>query len=237
MIKVFSFSFLILFLLEGCFNCNFKRKTNSSGHQKVAKLNGQGYFEITYHDNDQFNTVESVENDSLNGFSYSFYKNGNVYEKAEFQNGKRIGHSLIYNEDGMLSFYRCFVKPGRIAYRRAYINGKVAKEEGSFIVLEPQKIREVEGDSLLSILITTIIPPDCYDVITDIKVVDENQNIVDSVKLNDQEEFVYDMRLNGADKTLVINCTLHESFMDSVTVVESISPKSSLIKMLKNKGN
>jgi hypothetical protein len=221
--------------MGGCFSCDFNKNEKKSVSDKVEKMDASGFYEISYLEDGQINALESFENELLNGFSYSFYDNGNVYEQAEFRNGKRIGDNIIYNRDGMLAFYRCFLKPGQIAYQRAYSKGKVVKEEGGFIALETQNIYKEEGDSILSILISTIIPPDCYNVTTDIKVLDENNIVVESVLLEDQEEFVFEMRLNATVKTLKVNCTLHESFLDSVTIFESISDKDSLVNMLENK--
>lgn len=256
MIKFFWGLGFALLLLGGCFNNNFQDNDNNSGVQRIERPNGQGFYEITYSEDGQINTIESFKNDSLNGFSYSFHGNGNVYEKAKFENGKRIGHNLIYNEDGMLDFYRYFIKPGKLVFRRAYQNGKVVKEEGALIVLEPLNIFQEKGDSMLSIQITTVIPPDCFrvttdikNITTDIKEIEEKQSIVDSVQLAqqqsildsvnliDQEEFVYDMRLNDAGKTLFIKSTLHESFMDSVTVFMSVSDKNELLKKLEERND
>lgn len=65
----------------------------------------------------------------------------------------------------------------------------------------------------------------------------KKQNIVDSVQLTDQEKFVYDMQLNSSAKTLFIKCTLHESFMDSVTIFMSVSYKDELLKILEEKND
>ncbi|RCW36615.1 toxin-antitoxin system YwqK family antitoxin [Marinilabilia salmonicolor] len=231
MIKFFCCCFVALFVFESCFNSNSKKEDNSV-YQKIEKLDGQGVYEVTYTEDGQISAIKSFTNDTLNGFSYSFHENGNVYEKAEFKNGKRIGHNLIYNEDGMLAFYRYFIKPGKLVFRRAYQNGNVVKEDGGFIVLEPLGISQEQGDSLLSIHITTIIPPDCYNVTTDIEVIDEKHNILDSVQLIDQEVFVYDMQLNNTVRTVLVKCNLYESLLDSVTIVHREYAMNNMLKIL-----
>jgi len=100
--------------------------------------------EIEFFMNGNKRTTVNHENGWRHGVSEEFYENGSIKRRSNYFDDNKVGHELIYNEDGNLRFYVTRDYEERVQFRAEYnSNDSLIKVEGYIATMYWVDNREV----------------------------------------------------------------------------------------------
>ena len=224
---MYLISFLIVIAVFGC-----KKKDRVKGHDgQLVLLDSPGMMKkMEYYPDGALKKIETLMNDTLHGFSYSFHKNGFLSDLIQYEKGRKIHKRYRYDLNGKPIYFRYYEDQELLVYLRDYKQGKLLREEGHPLIVKAVDYYEGVRDSVI-IKIKTIVPPDFDYSLTDIEVTDKFGLVLDTLQYTNIEEKYYSV-LASDSLTNVFNITaiLYKEVGDSMSVTQFEISEKDLIE-------
>jgi hypothetical protein len=128
--------------------------------EKIEK-NNERYFQDDYYSNGKLESRIWYLNGVEDSMGLWYYENGQLMEKSELENGKRIGDTYFFHPNGKLNSYTYYNIDGIATFRKKYDDqGIMVAEEGIPIFLAfDEGSFIIEKGQVFSFSVYTAIPP------------------------------------------------------------------------------